>query len=106
MCPLGTLWGQRQSRPARAAPTALLFEQHESRITDSCRSPLQRCSAEKLRANTSGASGANNDGSTGNRRSNDGDSRGSNHSNDGSTDENNSRTKLRLEPRYRLRLRR
>ena len=26
VCPLGTLWGQRQSRLARAAPTALLFE--------------------------------------------------------------------------------
>ena len=47
----------------------------------------------------------NPDGSRGDRRSNDGDGRGSNRSDDGS-DDDDSRTKLRLEPRYRLRLRR
>ena len=70
------------------------------------RSPLQQCSAKKLRANTSNDGGSNDDGSRGDRRSNDGDSSddGSNHSDDGSNDDD-SRTKLRLEPRSPLRLR-
>jgi hypothetical protein len=61
---------------------------------------------KKLRANTSGAGngGSNDDnGSRGDRRSDDGDSRGSNRGDDGGNDD--SRTKLRLEPRCRLRLR-
>jgi len=68
---------------------------------------LQRCSAENLRASTSGAgSDGDNDG-RGNRRSNDGDGSDddSNHSDDGSTDDD-SRTKPRLELRCRLQLRR
>jgi len=70
--------------------------------------PLVATALKKPRANTSGASndGDNDDGGigTGNRRSNAGGSNAgdSNHSDDGSNDDDNSRTKLRLEPRYRL----
>jgi len=61
---------------------------------------------KELRASTS-SDGDDDDGSRGDRRSNAGDvsDDGSNHSDDGSTDDD-SRTKLRLELRCRLRLRR
>ena len=69
---------------------------------------MERLTLKKLHASSASDGGDNDDDSRGDRRSNAGDGRddGNNHSDDGSGDDDNGRTKLPLEPRCRLRLRR
>src|SRR6516225_7008383 len=85
-------------RPSLFGMAYFLFQPGSFRYSDAA--------PKELRASTS-SDGDDDDGSRGDRRSNAGDvsDDGSNHSDDGSTDDD-SRTKLRLELRCRLRLRR